>query len=443
MSNNSIFTVSNLVSYIKQQLKNDYLLANVTVVGEIGNFTNHYSGHWYFSLKDSNAFINCAMFKSANSKLDFIPENGQQVIAFGSINIFEKSGTLQIVVSNLKPFGKGNFYQQFEKTKQKLMPLGYFDSDRKKPIPLYPKTIAVVTGANTAALQDIRKTLRNRWPVAEVKEEYALVQGDNASEDIIRALIKADSYNCDVMILARGGGSVDDLFCFNDEKLATAIFNLKTPLVTGIGHEIDTTIADLVADKRAATPTAAAVCCCSDINEVLTSINKTVEIMRNSLEEKINYHSQLIDYYQSVFTSTQQRFLNQLAQIELIKNRLKQAVSLSLINDTSLLTNYVNSLNNALLKLDLTIENGYKQLDTSIASLDSSLKTKIEKENNNLYQIILLLESLNPLKILKRGFTITKRDDRIISEKAQLNINDEITVQFSDGNISAKVTGKE
>ena len=145
MNNSNIFSVSNLVNYIKQQLKSDYLLTNVTVIGEIGNFTNHYSGHWYFSLKDNNAFINCAMFKSANAKLNFIPENGQQVIVNGNINIFEKSGTLQIIVSNISLNGKGNFYQQFERIKQKLLPLGYFDQERKKPIPLYPMTIAVVT----------------------------------------------------------------------------------------------------------------------------------------------------------------------------------------------------------------------------------------------------------------------------------------------------------
>ena len=443
MSNSNIFSVSNLVNYIKQQLKSDYLLTNVTVIGEIGNFTNHYSGHWYFSLKDNNAFINCAMFKSANAKLNFIPENGQQVIVNGNINIFEKSVTLQIIVSNISLNGKGNFYQQFEKIKQKLLPLGYFDQERKKPIPLYPMTIAVVTGANTAALQDIRKTLKNRWPIAKLYEEYALVQGDNAASDIIRALKKADSYNCDVMILARGGGSVDDLFCFNDEELATTIFNLKTPIVTGIGHEIDTTIADLVSDKRAATPTAAAVSCCSDINEVYQRINKSVETMSNYLTEKINYNSQLIDYYQSKLQAIQQGFSNKLSQIELVKNQLKQKMSLLMINKSTLLTNSFNQIDGYLAKTKVILENKQKQLNDLSISNNNLLKSKLEKEQNNLYNSIVLLDSLNPTNVLKRGFSITKKNDQIISSKNQLAIEDNITLQYHDGIVYAKVTGKD
>ncbi|MBQ6654294.1 MAG: exodeoxyribonuclease VII large subunit, partial [Erysipelotrichaceae bacterium] len=203
-----VWTISQLVSYIKQQLANDFTLKNISVQGEIGNFTNHFSGHWYFTLKDDKALINCAMFKGFNSHADFLPKNGDSVIATGNISVFEKSGQMQLIVSSLKMSGQGDFYVQFEKTRKKLEPLGYFDQGRKKPLPSYPRTISVVTGANTAALQDVRITLRRRWPV-ELREVYAIVQGNEAIDSIVDGLRQADSQNSDVIILARGGGSVD------------------------------------------------------------------------------------------------------------------------------------------------------------------------------------------------------------------------------------------
>jgi exodeoxyribonuclease VII large subunit len=322
---NSIWTISQLVSYIKNELSNNIVLKNISIQGEIGNFTNHYSGHWYFTLKDNEALINCAMFKGYNQHCSFIPKNGDKLIVTGSINIFEKQGQLQVIVTNMKEDGEGNFYIQFEKTKKKLEPLGYFDEKYKKPIPLFPDEIAIITGANTAALQDILTTIAKRWPLVKITEIPAVVQGQQAIESIVTAIKKVEQTTADVIILARGGGSVDDLWCFNDESIAKAIFECKIPIITGIGHEIDFTIADLVADYRAATPTAAASKATPDYSEIMRTIGKCENIITQTVKNKITTNYQLLDYYNS-------RLLNYRNIIIQYKTKIINFLKISFLN---------------------------------------------------------------------------------------------------------------
>ncbi|MBR0385505.1 MAG: exodeoxyribonuclease VII large subunit, partial [Erysipelotrichaceae bacterium] len=294
-------TISALITYINSRLYNDSNLLNVRVTGELGNFSSYKgSGHWYFTLKDATASIRCAMFRGYNSTVDFMPKEGEMLVATGNINIYESRGELQLIVTLLQQAGQGNFYVQFEKIKAKLAPLGYFDESRKKPIKQFPEQISVVTGANTAALQDIRITIAKRWPAVRVLEVYAIVQGKEAIKSVTDALKTADSQGSDTIILARGGGSVDDLWCFNDESIAKTIFECKTPVITGIGHEIDFTIADLVADARAATPTAAAQRATPDQTEVRNAISSHLSIMKTVMDRKLQNKMQSLDIAESM-----------------------------------------------------------------------------------------------------------------------------------------------
>ncbi len=411
--NQRIWSISQLVGYLKQQLANDFVLRNISVQGEIGNFTNHFSGHWYFTLKDDNALINCAMFRGFNSRMEFLPKNGDSVIATGNVSIFEKSGQMQIIVNNMQMAGQGDFYAQFERTRKKLEPLGYFASERKKQLPPYPNRIAVVTGANTAALQDIRITLGKRWPV-ELLEVYAIVQGAEAIDSVVNALKKADELKADVIILARGGGSVDDLWCFNDEKIAKAIYDCKTPVVTGIGHEIDTTIADLVADKRAATPTAAAVSATPDWREVNDMIESCRTIMLNALTNRLNQNEQLLDYdYSRLLT-----FRNRLMELNNRINNSRSILSLALLS---------------------RCQSGIHNVERLREEMKNALIMKYTNKENQLKQLSSSLDALSPLKTISRGYIISQQKGKIIKSVSQIDRESNVTLTYIDGKVDVKV----
>ncbi len=435
MMKNNIWTISQLVSYIKKELTNNIVLKNISIQGEIGNFTNHYSGHWYFTLKDNDALINCAMFKGFNQHCMFIPKNGDKLIVTGSINIFEKQGQLQVIVSSMKEDGEGNFYIQFEKTKKKLQPLGYFDAKYKKAIPEFPDEIAIITGANTAALQDILTTIYNRWPIVKTTQINALVQGQQAIESIITAIKKADETNADVIILARGGGSIDDLWCFNDENIAKAIFNCQKPVITGIGHEIDITIADLVADYRAATPTAAAAKATPDYKEILNIINKCKNILIQTVSNMIDNDYQLLDYYNNRLVNY--RNLIGYYQNE-IKNQLKIGV-LSLKKRSELYKNNIVNRENILqLSLNALIKQNNDYLDNSTLMLNRTIDEIFQKNRIKLSKSIDLLDSYSPLKTLQRGYAVTSQNNRIVKSVKDINYENYLETRFIDGIITSK-----
>ncbi|MCR5067024.1 MAG: exodeoxyribonuclease VII large subunit [Erysipelotrichaceae bacterium] len=408
-----IWSISQLVSYIKQQLANDFTLKNISVQGEIGNFTNHFSGHWYFTLKDDKALINCAMFKGFNQYAEFLPKNGDSVLVTGNVSIFEKSGQMQLIVSSIKMSGQGDFYAQFEKTRNKLEPLGYFDQSRKKPIPDYPRTISVVTGANTAALQDIRITLRKRWPV-ELREVYAIVQGQEAIESVVNALKAADGQNSDILILARGGGSIDDLWCFNDERIAEAIHNCRTPVITGIGHEIDTTIADLVADWRAATPTAAAVAATPDFREVLAGIYQSEKAMLTALQNRLNQSGQLLDYDYTKL----QGFRTRIMELETRVGNNRHLLSLALLSNSAKAQQKIEYLRQ---QMRIALTNRYRDAENRLANLTTSL------------------DALSPLKTMKRGYIISQQKGSIIKSVNDIDIEKNIRLIYADGSIDTRV----
>ncbi len=435
MMKNNVWTISQLISYIKSELTNNIVLKNISIQGEIGNFTNHYSGHWYFTLKDKEALINCAMFKGYNQHTKFIPKNGDLLIVTGSINIFEKQGQLQLIVTSMKEDGEGNFYIQFEKTKKKLEPLGYFDEKYKKPIPEFPKEIAIITGANTAALQDILTTIHNRWPIVKTTEIHAIVQGQQAIESIVKALNKADQTSADVIILARGGGSIDDLWCFNDESIAKAIFEAKKPIITGIGHEIDFTIADLVADYRAATPTAAATKATPDYKKILTIIAQNENIIIQTMNNNIIKHYQLLDYYNNRLTN----YKNNINQYQLTINNFLKLSALNLKKRSALYKQ--NIVNNEMI-LKLTIKALFKHnrdyLNNISINLNEDIFEHLEKNKIQLSKSIDLLDSYSPLKTLQRGYVVTMQKDKIVKSVKDIDYSNNLKIRFADGTVTTK-----
>ncbi|MGB4627233.1 MAG: exodeoxyribonuclease VII large subunit [Erysipelotrichaceae bacterium] len=431
----NIWTISQLVGYIKNELSNNIALKNISIQGEIGNFTNHYSGHWYFTLKDKDALINCAMFKGYNQHCLFIPKNGDKLIVTGSINVFEKQGQLQLIVTAMKEDGIGNFYIQFEKIKRKLEPLGYFDVKHKKTIPQFPNEIAIITGANTAALQDILTTIYNRWPLAKTTEIHALVQGQKAIESIVSAIKKANNTSADIIILARGGGSIDDLWCFNDESIAKAIFESQKPVITGIGHETDFTIADLVADFRAATPTAAAAKATPDYREILNIINKCENIIVQTISNDLNKYNQLLDFHKN-------RLENYRNSIIKYKVEIDNLLNIALLNLKKKSELFKQNISNRKMIIELSLKSLIKYnsdyLENIAAMLIKSIDDKLHKCKINLSKSIDLLDSYSPLKTLQRGYVISSQDNIILKSIKDIDYSKNIETRFIDGIITSK-----
>ena len=286
MSQN-VFSVSELISLIKQTLEFNDGLRAFYVKGEISNFTAHRNGHWYFSIKDDNAKINCVMFSSYANSVDFKPKEGDQVLLRASVSVYALQGSVQCNIFSMQNIGLGDLFIQFERLRKKLFDLGVCDQSRKKILPKYPKRIALVTGAQSAALQDMFKVAHLKWPLVELVLFETLVQGNNAYLDIIKSLKKADESSCDLIILARGGGSIEDLWAFNNETLAMTLVDLKTPIITGVGHESDTTIVDYVSDLRAATPTQAMQLALPDIHEVQEQLTLLSKRLNKDIQNRL------------------------------------------------------------------------------------------------------------------------------------------------------------
>ena len=288
--NNNYITVTQLTKYIKYRLDNDQNLMKVYLKGEISNFKAHSRGHLYFTIKDENTRINAIMFSTYASKLNIVPLDGMKVLVTGKISVYEPSGNYQIYVESLEEDGVGNLYIAFEELKKKLEKEGLFDKSKKKKIPLIPQKIGIITAPTGAAIKDILSTIKRRWPLAETILFPSLVQGKEAANDIVRNIELSKNYDLDVLIIGRGGGSIEDLWCFNEEIVARAIFNLDTPVISAVGHEIDFTICDFVADLRAPTPTGAAELAVPNINDIINFLTqlkiRSINSINNILDLK-------------------------------------------------------------------------------------------------------------------------------------------------------------
>lgn len=386
-------TVSRINRYIKYKLDNDENLQTVYLKGEISNFKNHTSGHFYFTLKDETSRILAVMFKSSASKVNFNPADGMNVLVTGRISCYEANGNYQIYVEEMLEDGVGNLYIEFEKLKKKLGERGYFDEKYKKSIPKFPKKIGVITASTGAAIRDIITTINRRYRLAEIILIPTLVQGEKAGEDIVSSLNKAKDLDLDVIILGRGGGSIEDLWAFNEEIVADAIFNSTIPIISAVGHEIDFTISDFVSDLRAPTPTAAAE----------LAVPNTIDLINNINQMKARLGKSILN------------------KLELSKNKLNALLnSYILKNPKGLYEVKMQKLDNLVDKLNIYTTNIFESKETKYISL-------IDK-----------MEALNPIKTLKRGYSITRVNDKVVDFK-QIKKDMIMTTEFTEGEVISKV----
>ena len=415
--NNNYITISELSKYIKSNFDNDTYLRKVYIKGEISNFKNHTTGHFYFSLKDSGSRINAVMFSSSAKNIKFIPKDGMTVLVTGRVTVYEATGNYQIYVEEMLEDGLGNLYIAFEQLKEKLAKEGLFDKEKKKKIIRCPKKVGIVTAPTGAAIRDILTTIKRRYPICETILFPSLVQGENAKEDIVKKIELANTYDIDTLIVGRGGGSIEDLWPFNEEIVARAIYNSKVPVISAVGHEIDFTISDFVADLRAATPTAAAELAVPDINTILTYLNTTktrsYNFINSYLENKKVYLSKLTESY--VLKKPTNMYEIKIQNLDNLIDKLNKEISIIIENNKVRLykckTNYL--LNNP------------------------SMLYKFKKQN--LSNMINKLEVLNPMNTLKRGYAIVKKDDKSISDTSKIKKDDIININLEKGTIISKV----
>ena len=394
-----VLSVSQINFYIKSIIENDGSLQFVLVTGEISNLTVHQrSGHIYLSLKDSNSVISAVMFAGNARRLKFRLENGMKVICRGRISVYEPSGRYQLYIEDMQPDGVGVLTLAFEQLKKSLAQKGLFDNAHKKRLPKFPKTIGVITSPTGAAVQDITNIIRRRFPSADIVLAPVLVQGESAPEQLVRAVNKfSASKIADVVIIGRGGGSAEDLWAFNDEQLAYAVYNCETPIISGVGHETDFTVCDFVADVRASTPSAAAELAVPDRQELMSYYFKQKQYISAMLDRKIK--------------TAQLRLENQQRRMSASSPKLKA-------------------------------EQLEKQLSAKSEKLTRFMNIYISNKENKLIAAKGKLDGLNPLNVLNRGYAIAEKDEKIITSSKQLKNGDDFTVILSDGKINAKVCGE-
>ena len=414
-------TVTALTRYIKYKIDSDEHLRQVFLRGEISNFKSHTTGHLYFSLKDETSKINAIMFNTNAKKIEFKPADGMKVLIVGRISVYEATGNYQIYVDEMIQDGIGNLYLEFEKLKKKLAEEGLFDKSKKKSIPLFPEKIGIVTAPTGAAIKDILSTIKRRYPVSKTYLFPSLVQGEFAKDDIVKKIKLAQTYDLDVLIVGRGGGSIEDLWPFNEEVVARAIFDCKIPVISAVGHEVDFTIADFVADLRAPTPTGAAELAVPNIFDVIKQINNFKIRLNENINTKINYQKLKLDSIKSSFV-----IKNPMLMYENKKQKIDQLFE-------NLNKNIFINVSKKRMELD-NIKNHY------------ILKNPIvlyEKKKDYLSNLIQKLELVNPLNILKKGYTLTYVEDKLIKNIKDVKIDDTIKIRLSDGFIISKVINKE
>lgn len=388
-------TVTELNKYIKEKIGADEFLNNVLIKGEISNFKHHYTGHMYFTLKDENSLIKCIMFKSYTTTLKFMPKDGMKVMVFGTVSVFERDGVYQIYAKAMQEDGMGSLYTAYEELKAKLEKEGLFDASHKKKIPFMPTCIGVLTSNTGAVIRDIINVSTRRNPNVYLKLFPVPVQGEGAGEKIAEAIRIMNKQNmADVLILARGGGSLEDLWPFNEEVVARAIYESELPIISAVGHETDFTIADFVADLRAPTPSAAAELAIPDIKEVMRKLENCESRSRNSLNKKI----------------------------ELMRLRYEKCMASRVFKEPL-----------------QKINEWYLSVDMKIKAMENSVTTTLQQAQKNAGKVIAKLDTLSPLKTLARGYCITQKEGKVINKAEYLKKEDEISLLFCDGEKKAKV----
>ena len=417
MENSKYLTITALTKYLKYKFDSDSNLKQVFLKGEISNLKFHTTGHLYFSLKDETSKINAIMFNTNTKRLIFKPTDGMNVLVTGRISVYEATGNYQIYVDDMLEDGVGNLYVAFEQLKEKLAKEGLFDERFKKKIPRIPAKIGIITASTGAAIRDILSTIKRRFPLCETYLYPALVQGRDAAPDIVKKLKQADQDGHDLIIVGRGGGSIEDLWAFNEEIVARAIFEAKTPIISAVGHEVDFTIADFVADLRAPTPTGAAEMAVPNLADVKVELNHLNIRCNEALYGKINILKMTLANIKTNY------ILNNPA---IMYENKKQLIDNTLEKIKTLVFFKVSNYN---LKLD-QIKKNYILMHPE--ELYSKKKFKLEK-------VITKLELLNPLTILKRGYNLTYKNEQIIKTIKDVKVDDNLKIKLFNGNIKVKV----
>lgn len=392
-----VYSINELNNYVKNVLDSDANLRQILVSGEVSNFKAHYSGHMYMTLKDETSSVKAVMFAGNASKLRFSVENGMKVLVLGTVSLYPRDGSYQLYISSMQPDGIGALSIAFEQLKEKLSKEGLFDASHKKKLPSFPDKIGVVTSATGAAIQDIFNVLSRRYPVAEVVVRPAQVQGDGAAEDIAKAIEEFNAFNgADVLIVGRGGGSIEDLWAFNEEVVARAVFNSKIPVISAVGHETDYTICDFVADLRAPTPSAAAEIAVPDITELTADLLKIKQQMIISVKNKFN----------------------------------EERTRLLAIEKSGALKDPLSKLN----------ENKRNLLYFS-EKINDLTQAYIDRQKLHFSSLAGKLDTLSPLGVIARGYAIVSKGEDVLTKAKDFNIGDTVNIKLSDGNVSASVTG--
>ncbi|MBM7564380.1 exodeoxyribonuclease VII large subunit [Paenibacillus sacheonensis] len=439
-----VFSIKEINRYIGMKLESDGLLSDVWLRGEISNFTHHSSGHMYFTLKDKDSRLKCIMFASHNQRLPFIPKEGAKVLARGNVSVYERDGNYQFYCTSMQPDGVGSLYLAYEQLKRKLQDEGLFDAVRKRPIPKFPKAIGVITSATGAAVRDILITLQRRHPSVPVLLFPVSVQGTGAAPSIVKAIENMNRLGeVDVLIIGRGGGSLEELWAFNEEAVARSIAASRIPVISAVGHETDFTIADFVADLRAATPTAAAELAVTSVQELQAKLahmeSRLTQMLRMTLQGRQERLARL--RRSPVFLNPRKYVLQQTQLLDVMRERLRnRALRLAERNRV----NYRN-LHSALSRAHPGARAALasKQLHLTSARLEASMAAGMKGKRLQLLSSMRQLDALSPLKVMSRGYSLVydEHGNKLVKSVSDVQLGDLIHVKVSDGQLECQVWG--
>lgn len=430
-----VLTVSQLNSMIRGTLESQF--QEIWIRGEISNFKAHSSGHYYFSLKDKNAQISAVMFRGMNSKLKFRPEDGLEVMVHGKVTVYEPRGNYQVFCQWMEPVGAGALQKAFEQLKEKLKAEGLFAQERKRPLPSFPKHIGLVTSPTGAAIQDILNVLGRRYKSARITLSPAQVQGVSAADSIVKAIDLINQLkDVDVLIVGRGGGSIEDLWCFNEEKVARAIVASKIPIISAVGHEVDFTIADFVADLRAPTPSAAAELVVKNADDLASNILQIKKSLVQAMQVQLRQKSDALKSYRHRLIDPRRHLQDLILRCDELTHRLEQA-GLRYINDCR--TRVEMALRKMGSPRQILLQ-AARRLESIESNLKKSMQIQHKDLRSNLREKMAQLEALSPLKVVQRGYSLVTLDNKkIVKDSQQLKLGEKLNIQFAKGQVEAVV----
>ncbi len=437
-----IFSIKEINKYIRMKMDVDPILSDVFIRGEISNFTHHSSGHMYFSLKDKDSRIKCVMFASYNARLPFIPKEGTKVLARGNITVFERDGAYQFYAMNMQPDGIGSLYLAYEQLKQKLQLEGLFDLERKRPIPKYPAAVGVITSPTGAAVQDILTTIKRRYPLIPIYIYPVLVQGEQAAPSICKAIEALNRHQiCDVLIVGRGGGSLEELWAFNEEMVARSIAASQIPIISAVGHETDFTIADFTSDLRAATPTAAAELAVPDQSELKRQISRLQDRMRIALKQQTVISGNRLERIKQlpVFSRPQQYLLDQSERLD----RVVMSISGSINQQLKWQSSRSEQAGARLKRVHPSelVNQRIKQLENVKKDIVQAMQIQQKEKKHTLISYIKQLDALSPLKVMARGYSLVYGADNkgLIASASDVEAGDNVRIKLADGELDCSV----